>query len=116
MRCCFPWTKRGKKPKKLFKNFYRKIKIRFVASAIGFIVDLCKGIEYGADHFRCLERDKIIALKRVGKFGFEGFMFLSKDARKEVIWWKNNVMNRSKKIRVNKPQFVLTTDASTEGW
>ena len=94
------------------KNF----KIRFVASAIGFIVDLCKGVEYGANHYRFLERDKILALRRVGDMSYEGNMYLSSEAKQELMWWKHNVRFRSKKIRLGSPKFVLTTDASNEGW
>ena len=93
-----------------------RFKIRFVASAIGFIVDLCKGIEYGANHFRYLERDKILALRKAGSKGYEGSMFLSNDARKELKWWRKNVKFRSKKIRVNQPTLLIKTDASNQGW
>ena len=94
------------------KNF----KIRFVASAIGFIVDLCKGVEYGCNYYRSLERDKILALRRVGEIGYDGSMFLSEKAKQELTWWKENIRFRSKKIRISPPHKVLLTDASNEGW
>ena len=92
------------------------LKIRFVASALGFIVDLGKGIEYGANHFRFLERDKILALQRVGSLGYEGYMYLSREAKEEIKWWKRNVRHRSKKVRQLQPDITLITDASSEGW
>ena len=91
-------------------------KIRFVASAIGFIVDLGKGIEYGANYFRYLERDKICALRRVRKKGYNGLMFLSKEAKDELKWWSHNIKFRSKIIRTSLPTKTLTTDASMTGW
>ena len=114
----FPTEKKRQKAIKIVDELLMKknFKIRFVASAIGFIVDLCKGIEYGAGHYRCLERDKVLALQRVGVQGYEGSMFLSAEARKELKWWKLNVRHRVKKIRVTQPNHVLTTDASLQGW
>ena len=91
-------------------------KIRFVASAIGFIVDLCKGIEYGANYFRFLERDKVQALRKAGNKGYDGKMVLSSDAISELNWWGRNVKFRSKKIRFGSPRKSITTDASLEGW
>ena len=93
-----------------------KHKIRFVASALGFIVDLGKGIDYGANQFRYLERDKILALHRVADLGYEGHMYLSKEAKQELKWWRNNAPHRVKKIRSSQPNCTLTTDASLEGW
>ena len=91
-------------------------KIRFVASAIGFIVDLCKGVEYGQNHYRFLERDKIEALKIAGRKGYNGMMKLSPQALIELSWWESNVLSRSKKIRVGKPNLTIVTDASELGW
>ena len=93
-----------------------EFKIRFVASAIGLLVDLGKGVEYGANHFRYLERDKILALRRVGSLGFEGKMYISNEAKRELRWWRDNISHRSKKIRVSRPTTLLVTDASSEGW
>ena len=95
---------------------YTKFKIRIVASAIGFIVDLCKGVEYGANYFRALERSKIRALRKVGKIGYEGTMRISNMAKAELRWWRRNIWKRNKKIRISPPEIVLTTDASLEGW
>ena len=91
-----PTDKKREKTVKLVEKLLnnKKFKIRFVASAIGFIVDLGKGIEYGANHFRYLEKDKILALKRVKSQGYEGYMFLSREAKNELKWWKNNVKFR----------------------
>ena len=91
-------------------------KIRFVASAIGFIVDLCKGVEYGANHYRFLEDCKIHALRRAGKKGYNGLMNLSPEALLELSWWEQNVKVRTKKIRVGEPNLILSTDASELGW
>ena len=60
---------------KLLKG--NRLKIWYVASAIGFIVDLCKGSEYGANYFMDLESDRNKALNKPGYAGFEGYMYIS---------------------------------------
>ena len=113
-----PTDKKRQKALKLVDKLLMKknFKIRFVASAIGFIVDLCKGIDYGGNHYRSLERDKILALRRARSKGYEGSMFISKESRKDLRWWGKNVKFRVKKIRLSQPQVTLTTDASLQGW
>ena len=113
-----PTEKKVNKAKDIIKKLLsrKNFKIRFVASAVGFIVDLCKGVEYGLNHFRSLERDKVLALNRVGKLGYEGSMFLSVDSKSDLRWWQRNIGKRSKKIRIKQPDVVMTTDASLEGW
>ena len=51
----------------------RHPRIRQVARLIGKMVDLCKGCEYGINHYRSLEMDKILALKSA-RGDFEGRM------------------------------------------
>ena len=113
-----PTEKKKQKALKLVKKLLggSKFKIRYVASVIGLLVDLGKGVEYGANHFRYLERDKIRALKKSGPLRFEGMMKLSPEAKEELSWWKVVILKSSKKIRVNSPQKTLITDASQEGW
>ena len=113
-----PTDKKRQKASEIIEKLLsqRKHKIRFVASALGFIVDLGKGVEYGANHFRYLERDKILALRCVGSIGYEGSMYLSREAKQELKWWRHNVKTRVKKIRSFHPSVILTTDASSEGW
>ena len=114
-----PTTKKKEKLKEIIRILLsgeNKFRIRFVASAIGFIVDLCKGVQYGPNYFRCLERDKILALKRVKDKGYDGLMFLSSESKAELRWWMDNIGDGSKKIRISQPSLVVTTDASLAGW
>ena len=93
-----------------------EIKIREVASITGLLVDMCKGVEYGLSHYKALEVDKINALKRVGAAQFEGYMWLSDQAKDDLQWWLDNLDGNSKRIKTKVPSIVLTTDASLLGW
>ena len=42
-------------------------------------------------------------------------MYLSQQAKEELLWWKQNVKWHSKKIRTTPPSQILITDASNEG-
>ena len=90
--------------------------IREVAQVIGFLVDLCKGVEYGLGHYKELEKDKIKALRKSGNQGFDGRMTLSEKAKDDLRWWQSHLTRASKKIRVSAPEITLTTDASNQGW
>lgn len=93
-----------------------RIKIRDMASVLGLLNDMCKGVEYGQNYLRFLELDKIEALKRAGKKQFEGKMVLSGRAKTELHWWINNVHKSVRNIRPTCPDIWLHTDASNSGW
>lgn len=59
--------------------------------------------------------DKILALKRVGKIQYEGFMSLSERAKDELQWWHSSLPKASRDIRTTTPEFTLTTAASLTG-
>ena len=91
-------------------------KIREVARVIGTLVDLCKGVEYGAGHIRSLEKDKVFSLQRAGDRGFEGSMWLTKEAKEDLQWWRDSLPRGRRKIRSSAPSETMFTDASLEGW
>jgi hypothetical protein len=41
---------------------------------------------------------------------------LSKDARKELLWWSDNIESSSKPIQNSEPDLVIQTDASMKGF
>ena len=65
--------------------------IREVARVIGKIIAACPGNMYGLLHYRCLEKDKTIALKH-NKGNFDKKMTLSAKAKAELKWWIDNIM------------------------
>lgn len=93
-----------------------KLKIRDVASVLGLLNDMCKGVEYGPNYLKFLEIDKIEALKNAGKKQFEGKMSISDRAKNELLWWRENLHRSVRNIRTTCPDIWLHTDASTTGW
>ena len=89
--------------------------IQQLASFIGLIVSSFNGVDYGALHYRCLERQKILALK-MNRGNYEGLLTLSEDSLAEVKWWMEHIDSSFRDIRRNKPSVTLCSDASNEGW
>ena len=89
--------------------------IRAVAELIGILVSSFTGVEFGHLHYRQLELEKVLALKRVAG-DYEKHFFLSERAKAEIQWWIVNVNSELRHIEHGKMLFTLTTDASTEVW
>lgn len=90
--------------------------IRVVASFIGLIVHACNAVTFGPLHYRCLERDKVKALRECDD-DFNGMMSLSKNSRQEVFWWVSNISEvNGKLIRPDPIDCWIETDASLQGW
>lgn len=98
---------------KLLKNV--NLSIRNVASYIGLIVSTFPAVLYGPVYYRCLEKEKIIALSKV-KGNFDAPMSLNEIALKEVRWWRDNVRDASKPIKLPMVTVTIYTDASLDGW
>lgn len=90
------------------------VTIRTVASLIGLMVSYSSGVHLGAAHFKSLEIDKILALKR-SRGNFNNKMWLSQDAIVEIHWWLRHIYD-AKPIVINEPETDLFVDASLEGW
>jgi hypothetical protein len=94
----------------------RKWTIRELSQVIGQIVACFPGVLWGPLYYRTLEREKTLALK-YNKGDFDSVMTkLSKDARKELLWWSDNIESSSKPIQNSEPDLVIQTDASMKGF
>ena len=107
-------TKVKGKIQNVLKN--EKLKIREVAWVLGSLNDLCKASEYGLSHVKCLEIEKIKALKCSGQKQFEGRMKISYQSKRDLMWWHDNLHIQQKIIRVSPPESVIFCDASLQGW
>ena len=90
--------------------------IRQTASLLGLLNDVCKGVDFGLNHVKFLEMDKIAALREAGAAGYDGVMTISGKATNDLIWWLANINTRFRKIRVSPPDLWMATDASGQGW
>jgi hypothetical protein len=82
---------------------------------IGQLVASFPGVVWGPLYYRELETLKTQALKR-NKGNYEASVALTNDAKREIEWWKTNLLDSFAPIQRNDPQIVMTTDASTSGW
>lgn len=94
----------------------QKYLIRAVASLVGVLNDLSHGMDYTVTHQKGLEVDKNEALIAAGNEGFEGMMFLSREAIEDLYWWIDNIKGSNRKFRLDIPGITLQTDASRLGW
>ena len=89
--------------------------IREVAGLVGLMVAFAQGFPYGGAHYKRIEADKIGAL-RDSRGDFDQRMVLSQQAGWDIQWWMRNIQKSGKLITESRPDCVIYTDASNEGW
>ena len=89
--------------------------IQFLASFIGLLVSTFNAVDYGALHYRDLERDKIMALKK-SRGNYDSLACLADESINEIKWWLENIDASFRNIRRSEPDLILCTDASNDGW
>ena len=89
--------------------------IRDVAKLLGYFSSSFVAVRFGKLHYRNLERDKIEAL-RLSKGNFDALMHISELARKDIEWWRDNILDSSNEIYHGIPSITLSTDACNTGW
>ena len=68
------------------------ISIRTVACLVGKLVSSFPGSRFGPLYYRNIERDKIKALS-ANKGNFDASMMVSPDAKGDLKWWLQNIMD-----------------------
>ena len=89
--------------------------VRQLSQLIGSLVSLFSEVEYAQMQYRELEKLKKSAL-RLGKGDFEYKVTLTEPAKRDLLWWIENLLGASRKISHGEPIVTLTTDASQKGW
>ena len=89
--------------------------IRAVAELIGVLVASFTGVEFGHLHYRLLDHEKVEALQRVCG-DYDKTFFLSDAAKLQIQWWIDFVATERRNIEHGKITYILTTDASEDGW
>ncbi len=92
-----------------------KLPIRQVAKLIGKFNATRPANVWAGLYSKQLEIDKNLALAG-SKYDFEALMEISDSAKVDIQWWLHNLPRLTAPIRTPKPDFVLFTDASLEGW
>ena len=92
-----------------------KVTIRQVAKLLGKFTSSCLGVKFGPLHYRYLDRDKTLALKKSsGKYN--SLMKISTKGKQDILWWLENIMTSFNHIRIGNPTITITTDACFTGW
>lgn len=89
--------------------------IRDVAGVIGKIVSNFPGVQFGQLHYRGLEVEKAKALT-LSRGNFEDKMSITSSMKTDMQWWLMALGHTFKPIDTGKPEVVLSTDASLDGW
>lgn len=89
--------------------------IREVAKLIGKFTSSFPGVRFGGLHYRNLERCKTFFL-RIRQGDFDKNMTLSKEAKSDIAWWRDNVCGSWNDIYIPCPSITIHSDASKSGW
>ena len=86
-----------------------------LAQLVGTLVSCLLGVQFGQLHYRNLEIEKSLALRK--HYGtYEAQLTLSSSAKGELSWWIENVDKAFNPISHKNPALELRTDASIKGW
>ena len=89
--------------------------IQQVARVLGLMVSSFSAVQYGPLFYRCIEREKIMALKH-NRGDYDCLMHISEGMKLELKWWVDNLAEQKRVIDHGNPDMIVTTDASNSGW
>ena len=89
--------------------------IRYIAKVLGLITSSLPGVKYGGAHYRRLEYDKIIALRK-HHGSFDAKMTISTEAVYDLKWWCKNIPTSYNDTSKTTPRLTVKTDACLTGW
>lgn len=93
----------------------RRMKIRDFAKVVGLLVACYPAVEYSLLHCRLVERAKIQTLNR-SKGCFDDIISVPKFTIRDWDWWLQSLPNATRKIRNNRYEKTIYSDASVSGW
>ena len=88
------------------------VTIRFPSKLIGNLVATFPTVTLGPFYYRALEMDKGKALQQ-SNGNYDASVRLSKEVKKELYCWINNIMSSFQHIHVPDPGINIYTDLST---
>ena len=93
----------------------RVCSIREFARLVGCIVAACPAIQYGWLYSKSLERTKYLNLLR-NNSNYSGRMTIPQSLSADLDWWERNIVVSCNKIRKNRFDLEIFSDASSSGW
>jgi hypothetical protein len=88
-------------------------KIRKFASFVGLLVSACPAVEYGWLYTKLFERVKYLNLKKSNDY--ENVMAIPNTLHSDFEWWKRSILNAKCKIKEDKYDLEIFSDAATTG-
>ena len=95
--------------------YSKPVKIRDVASLLGTYNAYGKATKWGGLFVRCLEREKISALRK-SKGNFDRFMSLSEGTKETLKWWLTPEVKVPAVFGPVNFSMEVHSDASEKGW
>jgi len=89
--------------------------IQILAELIGNLIAAMAALAYSKLYTRQLEYEKSLHLE-IHYNDYNAYMSLSEEAKKDVHWWIAHLPNAVNKLRRDKFDFCIETDASLSGW
>lgn len=93
----------------------RKLKIRDFAQLVGRLVSACPATKYGWLYVKHFEREIYLHLRRCSQ-NYNGILSISDCCKKELMWWKTNILTAFNNLQQPEFTFEIHTDASLTGW
>ena len=89
--------------------------IRYVARVLGKLIACFPVLPHGRAPYQFLERDKVHALQ-LNNSNYNSIMSLSWNAKKELLWWMQNLPAAAAPIHTGPVTRTMYMDASNFGW
>lgn len=108
------------KREKIFKIIERFLKIdsctiQEFAQLIGKLIACCPALEYGWLYTKSLEQEKIFQLI-INEYNYNKVMKIPTRVKKDLEWWKSNILTGIHFIKDNNFAKIIHSDASLSGW
>ena len=94
---------------------FKKPSIRTVARVVGKMVSSFPAVRFGKLFYRLIDNEKTAALK-LHQGNYEAKMSLSIQAKQDLQWWIDNIIDNSAPIVESTPDITIFSDASLKGW
>lgn len=102
---------------KLIRDITKKKEVKIVqlAQLVGKMVSYTPAVEYAWVYIKNLEKALIESLYN-NSWDYDAIMELPKDTFSDLKWWRQNIKTATNRIKTNKFEVKIYTDASKSGW
>jgi len=94
---------------------YKKMSVLSLSQLVGNLVAACPAVRYGQMYIKRLEFDKIVGLRH-SNGNYEHQLTLSSESCEDLRWWLNHDYTLGCKIKADRYNIEIYSDASLTGW